>query len=141
MFIFFEIQKKSALGWIIQGIFSKINSNDVLWMGESLRISIYKRQEFRKNAPAKVGQHWIRNRTTRRVAVSFFLFYFCNTSSIEIELFLTSITYVKPCFDLFQFSYNFMSKGFLNLNIDIKYIRKKDRQTYNGHHYGCCLGY
>ena len=28
--------------------------------------------------------------------------------------------YVKPFFDLFQFSYNFMRKGIFDLNLDIK---------------------
>ena len=44
--------------------------------------------------------------------------------------------YVKPCFDLFQFSYNIMTKGFskymarfCNLNLDIKSIRQKDGQA------------
>ena len=39
----------------VRGKFSKITSNDVLWMGKCLRISVYKRQKFRKIIPAKVG--------------------------------------------------------------------------------------
>ena len=30
---------------------------------------------------------------------------------------------------MYQFSYNLMTEGFSNLNLDIKSIRKKDRQT------------
>ena len=28
-----------------------------------------------------------------------------------------AFNYIKPCFDLFQFSYNFMTRGFCNLNL------------------------
>ena len=49
--------------------------------------------------------------------------------SIDKELTSLDFNYVKLCFDLFQFSFNFMTKEFSNLNLNIKSIRNIGRQT------------
>ena len=51
---------------------------------------------------------------------------------IEKKKTCLDFNYVKPCFELFPFSYNFMTKGFSNLNLDIKSIRKIDRPAKMG---------
>ena len=42
-------------GRSVRGKFSKINSNNGFWMSKYLRMSVYKRQKFRKIVQAKVG--------------------------------------------------------------------------------------
>ena len=71
-----------------------------------------KRQDVKKHAnfKAKIGEKQ---------------YTYCERNKTSLDF-----NYVKPCFDLFQFSYNFMTKGFSNLNRFFTTLRQVHQTIY-----------